>query len=38
MRKSNGVRVYYERKSNGVRVHHQKEQWGEFTMRKGAMG
>ena len=38
MRKSNGVRVYYERKSDGVRVHHQKEQWGEFTMRKGAMG
>ena len=38
MRKSNGVRVYYERKSDGVRVHHQKEQWGEFTMRKRAMG
>ena len=29
MRKSDGVRVHYERKSDGVRVHHQEEQWGE---------
>ena len=29
MRKSDGVRVNYERESDGVRNHHRKERWGE---------
>ena len=37
-KKSDGMRVDHEKKSDGVRVHHKKEQWGEFTMRKRAMG
>ena len=37
-KKSDGVRVDNGIKSDGVRVHHEKEQWGEFTIRKRAMG
>ena len=29
IRKSDGVRVHYDKKSAGVRVHHKKERWGE---------
>ena len=29
IKKSDEVRVDYEKKSHGVRVHHKKERWGE---------
>ena len=29
IKKSDEVRVDYEKKSDGVRVHHKKERWGE---------
>ena len=31
MRKSDRVRVHYEKKSDGVRVHHETERWGESS-------
>ena len=48
IRKSDGVRVHYERKSDGVRVtmrksdgvrvHDEKEPWGEISPYERAMG
>ena len=37
-KKSDAVKGDHEKKSDGVRVHLEKEGWGEFTMRKRAMG
>ena len=37
-KKSDGVRGDHEKKSDRVRVQYEKERWGEFTMRKRAMG
>ena len=39
MRKSDRVRVHYERQGAGVRVDHEKKRAGEeLTLRKRAMG
>ena len=50
MRKSDGVRLHYEKKSDGVRVDHEKrsdrvrvdhenkERWGESSPKERAMG
>ena len=38
IRKSDGVRVEYEKKSAWVRVQHQKKSDGVRTMRKRALG
>ena len=38
IKKSDEVRVDYEKKSDGVRVHHKKERWGESSPYGGAMG
>ena len=32
MKKSDEVRVEYEKKSNGVRVYHKKKRWGESSL------
>ena len=32
------MRVYHERKSDGVRVHYEKVRWGESSRRGKAMG
>ena len=37
-KKSDGVKGNHEKKSDGVRVQLEKERWGEFTMKKRAMG